>query len=244
MTRHRFAGLVGQLCSWSSAGVLCALNYSASLHFNDDDHPYDPGEPAGASCGWQLQNVTGHHGGNLFCWRMADDPVHKHDEAAGADETLVMQYPPVEPAYPDGRVYGSSADAPMEDGVPERSYRQASEPWAEAEAEEQRLHHLEEQLLDIGGEPGSAARARWDLENGQVVGGGPWPVRQWFCPDGGAPEAWEMPGELLCALNVAGEPFVVYVWWRDSRTRLVRVTWGALLGATDLGAAVESWPTE
>lgn len=262
--RHRFvspAGGAGGQCEVpiNPEGLLCRLNYSASAHYNDDDHPFDAGEPAGASCGWQMQNTPG-VGANIFCWRMADDPVHHHD-----DLTMAFEVPVAEPPFPDGRVYGTAADAPGEDdqfqhtftdgvhnlfhcGHPqcrkdaaaaeaERPYQHAGAPWAAEEAWSPLPPLTPPQAL------GSPAWAAWNLAHGQVLGSGPWPVRQWYCPDGGAPEAWEEPGELICALNVAGEPFTVDVWWAAPEVRLVRVTWSGLLGLDDgaLCAAVESW---
>jgi hypothetical protein len=91
-----------------------------------------------------------------------------------------------------------------------------------------------------------AQRSAEALRTDQALGGGPWPVRQWYAPDGGMPEAWEMPNELICALNVAGEAFAVWVWWASPLTRMVRVTWGVALDWTgdELASMVESWPGE
>lgn len=91
---------------------------------------------------------------------------------------------------------------------------------------------------------GTGAWARAALESADVLESGPWPVRQWRAPDGGEPAAWERPGELIRALNVAGEAFEVQVYWSDPRTRLVRIAWGSLAYAEveELYAAVETWP--
>jgi hypothetical protein len=245
VNRHRFEGTVGELCGWRASGAVsgeagvgrfCGLNYSASLHYNDDDHPFDAGEEGSSvACLWRLQNVPAGMEA-LFCLRDSIDSVHNHPSAgAGPDDTVVMEVavPLAEPPYPDGRLYGSSADAPAEDGG------DGGGSWA---YEAQAVPLLSR--AEAGGPDGSSARmAARALLNGLVVDSGPWPVRQWFCPDGGAPEAWEMPGELVCALNVAGEPFVVNVWWATTERRLVRVTWGELLGMSFAQAAdaVEEW---
>jgi hypothetical protein len=151
------------------------------------------------------------------CGRAESDGVHRAPE--DADVTVVMQYPPV--GEPRGKpVY----DAPAEDGGSGGGF------WS---------FDVDRLGLPVG-KDGSAARAAWALRTGEVVGSGPWPVRQWFCPDGAA---WERPGELIAALNVAGEPYRVEVWWADERTRLVRVTWGVALAWSDeeTPAMVESW---
>jgi hypothetical protein len=235
--RHRFDGVVGGLCQDQPPGETpCGLNYSASLHYNDDDHPFDAGSPAGGSCVWQMQNLpVGTAGGEYYCFRLLGDPVHQHR----SDITVVMQHPVPEPPFPSGRLYGSSADAPAEDGPGE-----LQPPYAAV---------MKPEFVDSTGKEGSAARngdvaarAAWALRNGDEVSSGPWPVRQWFCGDGGAPEWWESPGELIAALNVAGEPFVCETWWYAQDRRMVRVQWGVLLGASveELYAAVESWSTE
>lgn len=80
------------------------------------------------------------------------------------------------------------------------------------------------------------------LLRGEEVAEGPWPVRQWVARGGGLPEDWEEPGELICALNVLGAAFEMYVWWRGS-VRLVRVVWGELLGLDEgaMAAAMDRY---
>jgi hypothetical protein len=134
-------------------------------------------------------------------------------------------------------------DAPAEDGGEGGSWAYAGQPLSPVASEGTQYGSAH-----FDPKPGwsPASSAAWALRHDDVVGGGPWPVRQWFAPDGGAPEAWENPGELICALNVTGEAFAVWVWWADPSKRMVRVTWGVALDWTgeELASMVESWPGE
>jgi len=228
--RHVFIGTVGEQCENEASE--CGLNYSASLHYNDDDHPYDPPSEAEgwAACQWRMQNVPAGLT-ELYCLREEADAVHHHD-----DEPVTE------------RIEMPSAGRPVMDVPYEDGAMGDAGSWAARMAErvEGIVSGLRVSPGEIGipvGKEGSAARARWNLENAEPVKSGPWSVRQWYAPDGGLPEDWEEPGELICALNVLGEPFTVETWWADSSTRMVRVVWGALYGVGDkIFPMVESWP--
>lgn len=86
-----------------------------------------------------------------------------------------------------------------------------------------------------------ATRAADALRRGDVVVGGPWPVRQYFWGPGDLTLAVH---DLLEGLALAGTAFYMEAWWVNAETQVVRVQWGAFLAssAAEIEAAVESWP--
>jgi hypothetical protein len=226
------------MCAEQGVGdSLCGLNYSASLHYNDDDHPYQPysGFPGGdtVGCVWGLQNLPlGSSEEYVPCGREAGDGVHTHSSTEGSSSssavTMVMQTPIAEPRF--------VGDAPLEDGGG------GDGSWG---VHPDVVEHLRQVTDNIGipvGAPRSAARAAWALRTGAAVERGPWPVRQWVL-EGGGDElpvgAVDVIGGLVCA----GEAWSVDGWWRDSGVYLVRVYWGSLIGleVDAMAAAVEKW---
>ena len=248
MNRHRFEWVVGQSCAYKypdSQGEVCGLNYSASFHYNDDDHPYVDNrvrieEPQ--QCGWEMQNLPGRTPEGVFpCLRYEADAVHHHDDP---EVTMVMQYPVEEPfkewlkSTPGA---GVVFDVPAEDGgVGEGSWAYEGFPGAS--------------VGEPGGDPfeplppptpaqtpGTAAHARWNLENGSPVVRGPWTVRQFYWSED--PESQRAALDVVSSLANVGEAFAFETWYRSTDQMLARITWGSLLGVPDedLGRFVESW---
>jgi len=205
--------------------------------YTDDRHPYNPGVPPTSTCVRGLDRVV--PGGNLFCWQPEEAAVH---QLGDKDVTMVMETPVAEPPFPAGRVYGSSADAPAEDGPGELSGSWAFTPARLRDFPEDPEVSTGEAPVNAEETP-EAAAARL-LREGEEVSWGPWPVRQFSW--GGQEFTFDEPGmRLVAALTECGEPFLAEVWWRDSLHRLFRVQWGALLGAgpEELCSMVETWPT-
>jgi hypothetical protein len=217
VNRHRFVGMMGQACTEQVRGF-GGGTMNCGLHYAASFHYNDHDHPF-------CESASDPDG--LCLWVLQNvapgvGAVRCYREAGDA----VHRAPVPDDAETVVMKMGSSADAPAEDGPGE-----LQSPYGLSVA------------VEPSPEPGPAARAAWAIRNADVVVSGPWPVRQWFCGDGGAPEWWENPQELLCALNVAGEPFTVEVWWAAVDRRMVRVTWGSLLGLPEgeLSDSVESW---
>jgi hypothetical protein len=251
-TMHRFKGTVGAECTHRFGSEftarVCGRNYSNPVHYSDDDHPYAAPKESYDACQWRMQNIPAgsvigvKDGGieSVRCGRAEADPVHHRlvgemttvMEVGGVGEKprpedVTFETPVAEPEKWDLGP-GPVMDAPADD-----------EGLRRAGSIGDSVRKLSDALKPFAPPP-LPVRAAAALRGGDVVPEGPWPVRQWFAPVGGE---WSFPGELISALNVAGEPFSVDVWWTSPETRLVRVTWGSLMGfpEEELASAVESW---
>lgn len=192
------------------------------------------------------------------CGRHQLDDVHDVNGATAQmhRETTEMLLRMAEGEVPSGRVYGSSADAPAEDGgggsgswaftpvagfVPDSPPEHMSHdhnlfrcghPDCVRDAELAREPVNEEETF-------SASSARF-LSEGSLMTWGPWPVRQFVGGGGGSEDVARLIGHLMAV----GEPWFAECWWMNVRTSVVRVQWGSLLTATaaEVLAAVASWP--
>lgn len=248
MNRHRFVGKVGEGClEFGSREERCGQEYSAAVHYTDTDHPYTVRIDEDEVCSWSMQAVPG----DMFCGWIREADVHRCDRAS---DTLVMQTPVAEPPFPEGRVYGSSADAPAEDGVPwaftprtvfkhmltDHNLFKCPHPDCVRDSQEARSAAL---AVDEGEDPVSPAqRAAELLAQGQVLAWGPWPVRQFYWGSG---EAASAASELVRALADLGMPFLLETWYLDPQTQLARLTWAELLGlgGAEVVEAVRLWPS-
>jgi hypothetical protein len=260
-TRHRFGAAVGEVCGWRSGANACLLNYSDPVHYNDDDHPFTPGRDADW-CVWENQNSDGE------CVQTASALVHNRAVAyAEPDVTMVMQVPPTDtvvmgdgepvagwrawgvqeqpvidkavagdPDLSDWSAHGGASVGEATERLeafsgesPEPVHRQFGEPWAaKAAAERVELGALAAELLRTDGR----------------VAMGPWPVRQYLEGLGNLTAECEAL-EVVKALVVTGDPFLLESWWTAEGRKAYRVQWGTLVGVfgQELLSAVESWPT-
>ena len=244
--RHRYLGDGGSCAARGWSGSSCGRAYAAAEHFSDGEHPYTVGDvPDDDRCFWVLQGPDGAGlpGNGLYCLGNREDTLHP----PLPDQTAVLTPEPegrvygrgVEPDEPvqdlsgsRDRVFGSSADAPAEDGG-DGSGSWAFDPHVPMAAAVPSRDSVNEEETFV------AASARL-LGSGQAMTWGPWPVRQFVIADGRKADLQKCLGGLLDL----GEPWFAECWWVGAR-RVVRVQWGSLLmsSGAEVETAVASWPT-
>lgn len=225
MNRHRYLGKVGQVCGFTyadSTGEVCNLNYSASLHFNDDDHPYgwpDLGAEIADYCMWEQQNIPGGFEARYFCSRTSADSVHHHPVTFS--ETTNNPGAPV-------------LDVPAEDGGPVGSW--AFTPGTGIDFGLPGSVGILPPVYTRPEPTGSSVseRLRKDME----VTDGPLGVRQYEWTELGSEKVYS----LLAALARTGAVFCLETWWPTYERCLARVTWGELayLSQEEILARVEA----
>ena len=201
MARHRFVGKVGALCEERFGGAgKCALSYGASMHYNDQDHPYHDGGKGG-ECQWVLQNVPEGSGRPEYCCGDKGDPIHHHtpvDVSVADTAKIEVELPSVEDwqqalvGMPD---VAAEARAESLDEAATRIMEQASsdaDKIMTALAEEAGAYAWNAQRPEAGGPELAAdgypaeqwARAVCWLETEDVeLTYGPWPVRKFLLWD-------------------------------------------------------------
>jgi hypothetical protein len=212
VNRHRFAGELSNVCGALTrrGGLLCALVKEDPIHWTDEDHPFSPDE-SGEWCAWERRSggVCGYGPGSSEHVRDVEPPTVPNLSAdpvtaeVRTDGWPVMDAPPDETAVLDLGPGG---------------------PWS---VRPETAEALRNGAGEVPSDPRTVAAEA--LRGGDVVVTGPWPVRQYYTT-GGSPEWFLEVIDTLEALNRLGEVYAVETWWADPRTRLTRVTWGALLG--------------